>query len=515
MVNQNNKKTKRIATNTVVLFLRMMVLTVVNLYSVRLVLNALGVVDYGVYNAIAALVASGTCITSTLAMATQRYYSFAIGRDKREQLGQIFSSSLLLTLLLAIFILFVFIIIGPWFIHSYMTIPEARVTSAIYVFYLSLATFMLALMQIPFLAAIFAHEEMGVYALVSTIDCIMKLLLACLLYQTFDDRLVFYSIGLVLVAIITFLFYTLYARSKYSECRYRRIENKQQIKDLLSFSGWTFYGTLTGIATIQGSALTLNVFFGPIINTAFTIGNQMYNAMNSLSGSSVVAFRPAMIKSYASNDYGYLNKLFYVGNKLLFYLLLLLISPLSIDTKNMLVLWLGENSVNDDMVLFVRFYMIYTIILTMNNPITIVMQATGKIRNYMLVVETIMLTGLPVSICLFKAGFPPFFLMMSLTISCTIAHIVRLVFLRNVYQKLSIKTYIIDFVIPAVAIVFISGSITMYASEELSNAVPLLHLALVCIVSTISTIVCVLVFGMTKVEKKYIMNLLSNRLNQE
>lgn len=514
MVNGNNQKTKKIAANTLVLFLRMMVLTIVSLYSVRLVLNALGVVDYGVYNAIAALVTSGTCVTSTLAMSTQRYYSFAIGKGNSQQLNQIFSASLLLTILLALFIILVFIIIGPWFIHNHMTIPESSVTSAVYVFYLSLAAFTFALLQIPFLAAIFAHEEMGVYALVSTFDCLLKLLLAYCLYHTSGNRLVFYGTGLVLVAIVTFFCYTLYARRKYSVCRYRRIENMQQIKELLSFSGWTFYSTFAGIATIQGSVLTLNVFFGPIVNTAFTIGNQIYNAMNSLSGSTIVAFRPAMIKSYARNDYEYLDKLFNMGNKMIFYLLLLIVIPFSIDTRNVLAVWLGNESVNEEMVLFVRLYMMYTVILAMNNPITIIIQAMGKIRNYSIAVESLMLAGLPVSICLFKAGFPSYYLMLSLIAFCIIAHVVRIMFLYNTYKSFSFNIYMFGFVIRAIAVTAISGIVTQYVAETLSNTMPLLHLIEVCLISMTLTTASVLAFGMTKSEKKHIVDLLSNRLKR-
>lgn len=515
MENGNKQKTKKITVNTLVLFLRMLVLTVVNLYSVKLVLNSLGVVDYGIYNAIAALVTSGTCISSTLAMSTQRYYSFAIGKGNEQQLNPIFSASLLLTIFLATAIVLIFSIIGPWFINSHMTIPEARLSSAIYVFYFSLTAFVFVLIQIPFLAAIFAHEDMGVYALISTIDCLLKLLLAYCLYKTSANRLVYYGAGLMIVALITFLCYTLYAKHKYSECRYSRITNKQQIKELMSFSGWTFYGTMTSVATIQGSALALNVFFGPIINTAFTIGNQIYNAMNTLSGSSVIAFRPAMIKSFAGKDHEYLGKLFAMSNKLIFYLLLMLIIPLSVDTRNMLSVWLGKDSVNTEMIMFVRLYMIYAIALVMHNPITIIIQATGKIRNYTLLVESVMLAGLPVSICLFYAGMPPFYLMVSLIISCVAAHIIRLVFLSNFYKAFTVRAYLKDFIIPASIISVISSITTIYLAAKLPTISPLLHLAAVCIISAMLTLVCILVFGLKKTEKKYMLSFLSNHLKRK
>ncbi len=508
----NEHKTKTIAKNTIVLFMRMLVLTIVNLYSVKLVLNGLGIVDYGLYNAIAALVTSSTCISSTLALSTQRYYSFAIGKGDHRKFQQTFSASLLLTVLLALTIMILFSIIGPWFIYNYMTIPASRLTSAINVFFLSLASFMIVLIQIPYLAAIFANEDMGVYALVSTIDSLLKLMLAYSISHATADRLVFYGIGLVIIALLTLTCYVFFATRNYQGCRCCKIENRSLMKELALFSGWTFYGTLASVVTTHGSALTLNVFFGPVSNAAFSIGNQVYNAMNSLSGSTVVAFRPAMIKSFARNDYNYLGRLFVSGNKLIYYLLLLLAIPLLADTDNVLAVWLGKNNVNVEMTSFTRLYIIYTILLSLHNPITTIVQATAKIRNYTLVVDSVMLAGLPLAILLFLDGKPSFWIMLSLIIACFIAHICRLFFLCRLYKEFRLGGYINKFVIPAIATTAISCIITIYISKVLPITNHLMHLVVVTFIATVATLFCIFTFVLTKGEKQKAFSFFVNRI---
>lgn len=500
MVNGNDQKTKRIAINTIVLFLRMFVLTIVNLYSVRFVLIALGIVDYGLYNVIAALVTMGTCISGTLATSIQRYYSFALGKESTQDLTQIFSSSVLLIIHLSLLIVFFFSIVGPWFISYHMTIPETRYNTVLYVFFFSLISFVITTMQIPFLAAVFAHEEMRVYSIISTVDSILKLLLAYFLCLAPTDRLMLYGVGLVFIAVASFLCYAIYALKNYHECKFCKVTNKGLLKDMLSFSGWNFYGTLTGVATIQGSSLILNLFFGPVTNTSFSVGNQLYNAMISLINSVIVAFRPAMIKSFSINDFKYFNKLFSLSNKIVFYLLLILTIPLFIDMRSILIMWLGERSVNEEIIVFAKLYVLYTLFLALHNPITILMQAKGAIRNYVLSVESIMLLGLPLSICFFYIGMPSYFLIVSLIITCIIAHIVRMMFLFNTPIGYTLIDYIKQFVIPAIVISLISSSV-LFLLRNIDYSIPILHLAGLCMSSLVIVFVCLMVFGLTKEER--------------
>lgn len=303
-------RSKRIASNTLVLFARMLILTFVNLYTVRWVLAGLGTEDYGIFNAVAGVVTASTCISSVLALSTQRFYSFAMGKGESDRLKEIFSVSLNIVVMIALVLLVLFEIVDPWLISTQLTIPVERMEAAQWILQFSLFSFIFTLLQIPFIGAVFANENMGYYALISTIDCIVKLLIAYYIGMTGGDDLVYYGAALMLEAFMVMLLYIIIARRKYPECKYTIVKKKTLYKELFSFSGWSFYGALAGVGMTQGSTIILNVFFGPIINAAFGIANQIYNAINTLTNSVVIAFRPAMIKAYSSNENGYLEQLF-------------------------------------------------------------------------------------------------------------------------------------------------------------------------------------------------------------
>ena len=502
-------RSKRIALNSIVLFIRMLVLTLVNLFAVRLVLKGMGIVDYGIYNAIAALVTASSCVSSTLAMSTQRFYSFAIGKGDHEQLRGIFSSSLKLSVVLAGGIIVLFGIFGPWFIQTQMTIPANRLDASILLFVFALGAFIFSLFQIPFLGAIFAHEQMGIYALVSTMDCLLKLLLAYMLQFTRCDKLLLYGIGIMLVAMIVFLAYFLYAKKHYPECKYQRSKNQRLIGKLASFSGWTFYGTMTSMATIQGSALILNVFFGPLANAAFSISNQLYNALNSLNNSTTVAFRPAMIKAYSGHEYNFLNKLFSSSNKLIFYLLFLIVAPFMIEAHDVLVIWLGEENVTEEMTLFCKLYMIYTLLLSLHNPITIIVQATGSVKTYELWVESIFLISLPLAILMFKLGYPPHWMIVSLIICCLLAHVARLIILPRKYPQFNLRKYVTEFVVVAIAIAILSIAGALVTSWICLSSI-WLRLITVCLVTTTVILSCIFTFGLNREEKSKVKSLFTN-----
>lgn len=303
-------RSKRIASNTLVLFARMLIITFVNLYTVRWILAGLGTEDYGIFNAVAGVVTASTCVSSVLALSTQRFYSFAMGKGEQERLKEIFSVSLNIVMMIAFVLLVLFELAGPWLVSTQLTIPQERLEAAQWILQFSLFSFIFTLLQIPFIGAVFANENMGYYALISTIDCIVKLLIAYCIGMTGGDNLVYYGAALMLEAFMVMLLYVIIARRKYPECKYTIVKKKILYKELFSFSGWSFYGALAGVGMTQGSTIILNVFFGPIINAAFGIANQIYNAINTLTNSVVIAFRPAMIKAYSSNENGYLELLF-------------------------------------------------------------------------------------------------------------------------------------------------------------------------------------------------------------
>lgn len=456
----NTAKNNRIAGNTIVLFVRMFAIMLINLYMVRVVLQALGQIDYGIFNAIAGVVLTSTFLTTTLAISIQRFYSYSIGIQDNSSLSQIFSVSMNIILLLIILILIIFETVGLWFVNTQLDIPADRMTAAQWIYQLSIVSFLFSFLQIPYSAAFFSHENMGYYAFVTMAECLGKLMVALLIrYHILSDGLIFYGIGLVIVAFLTYAAYAIRGRYCYAECRYVKTKDKKLYKEILSFSGWTTYSALSGISIIQGSAIMLNIFFGNIATAAYAIANQIYNALTALSNSISIAFRPPMIKSYAEQNIEYLNRLFIISNKFILYLLIAISLPLIFEIPLILKWWLG--TVTEQMVLFSRLYILFMIILALHNPITTILHATGKIKYYILWVDSITLLCLPVTYILYSWDFPDYTIFLSMISLCTVAHIVRLICLKHYYPSFSFMTYMINLVFPGIIITLISTLLSL------------------------------------------------------
>lgn len=499
---------KRIATNTLVLFARMLVLTFVNLYTVRLVLAGLGTEDYGVFNAIAGVVTASTCISSVLALSTQRFYSYAIGKRELKRLQEIFSVSLNICLLMTVCFILLFEILGPWLVSTLLTIPQCRMEAALQLLQFSLFSFIFTLIQIPFIGAIFAHENMGYYALVSTFDCIAKLLIAYGLGRTGNDNLVYYGAALMIESLVVMILYMIIARRKYAECQYAIVREKVLYKELFSFSGWSFYGALAGVGMTQGSSVILNVFFGPLINAAFGIANQIYNAINTLTNCIVIAFRPAMIKSYSSQENGYLAQLFYANSKAILYLLAMVIIPFIFEAETLLTFWLGNTT--PTMVLYARLYAVYTLFLALHNPITTIIQATGNIRKYSMYVESITILCLPINWCLFLMGFPSYFLFFTMIGLCVLAHIIRLFMLRSCIPSFKVKTYFGRLVFPCI-IIFGLTVLVVYG-VELLNLNKFIRFILSFLVSIVCISILLYVVGVSAKERNLLRVFVNRRI---
>lgn len=506
----NDNRAKRIATNTLVLFVRMLIITCVNLFTVRWVLNGLGATDYGIFNAVAGVVTASTCISSVLALSTQRFYSYAMGQENHEQLKEIFSVSLQIVVILSAIIIVIFELFGPWFVSTQLTIPAERLDAASWILQFSLFSFIFTLLQIPFIGAIFSNEDMGIYAFASTIDCIVKFFIAYMIGKTNADNLIYYGAAMMAEAFILMVFYVLVAYRKYPECRYQKVNDKKLYKQLFAFSGWTFYGALSGVGMTQGSVIILNIFFGPIINAAFSISNQLYNAINTLSNSIVIAFRPAMIKAYSAKETEYLKNLFYTGSKAIFYLLSMVAIPFFFEGSTILTFWLGHCTA--EMVLFSKLYLIYTICLALHNPITTIIQATGNIRKYSMYVESMTILCLPVSWLLFKLGMPPYFVFVTMIGLCILAHIIRLLMLQTSISDLTVSKYLARLVLPGILIISITTLIVFCVEGLHTNRI--LQLLLSFAISAVSISILLYVIGISKKERSLIKELINRKINK-
>lgn len=500
MNNSNQPSSQRILSNTIVLFLRMLLLTMVNLYSIRIILGRMGTEDYGIYNAVAGVVTISSFISGVLDLAIQRFYSYAMGAKQRNQLIKIFSISIKCSAILALIIFIILELAGLWYIENKLVVPIEKIGIATLCFHFAVITFLCTILQIPFTSTIFAHEDMGIYAAISSVECLLKLLVAFLIGKVFWDNLSFYCLGLMLVAILIYISYALWGYNRYEECKhYINVKDTGLYKKILSFSGWTLFGSFAKITMVQGSTLLLNSFFGPLTNASFAIALQISNAFTTLSNNMVLAVRPAMIKSYAEKNEHYLQQLFSFSNKFMYYLLLIIGLPMIIEMPLIEKIWL-EDSVNQEIILFSRLVIIYTICLAMNNPITIIIQATGNIKRYHLCVESVTLMSLPVAWILFHYHYEAYHIYTAMIGVCIIAHIVRLLCLKESYRTFSIRSYFSTFVIPASAITLIGLFIYKYIHEE--NTHDVIKLLMEIIILPIILIVLTYMVGLNKMEKK-------------
>ena len=499
------RQSGKIAKNTFLLWGRMLVLTAINLCALRILINALGDDDYGLYNAVAGVVTIFSSLCTVLSISTQRFYSYESGKKNDSRLNEIFSKSLNLNIILSLALILLLETIGLWYVGSRMEIPEGRMEAVQWVYQFAVFSLVCMLLQIPFMAAVMAHEDMGIYTIITSTECLLKLVVIFFIGSGGIDRMVFYGGGLFAVVLLTFLSYVLVAAWRYKECRYQRQRDKLLYKDLLLFSGWTFYGSFAGVALIQGNTLLLNRFFKPFINAAFAVAVQIQNAFIQLCNSVVLAIRPAMIRSYAANDYEGLNFLFSCCNKTLFFVISVIGIPLIIEMPSVMNVWLG--STTPEKILFARLMIIYVMVMAMQNPITIIMQASGNIRLYHLLADSILLLCLPVSWLLFRWGMPAHVIVITMIAVCVSAHIARVYCLKRNYKYFSLRSYILQFVLPYALFAAVTFFVSVAAHGVSDNS-------LVCFLLVVCVSVALLgglvyLFGLTAQEKAYIRALIT------
>ena len=440
-VESNNK---RIAKNTLFLYIRMAFSMIVSLYTVRVVLRVLGIEDYGIYSAVAGIVSSLTIFTSTLSIASQRFFSVEIGKGDNGTLNRLFNSMVLLYLLVGVFILIIAETIGVWFLNYKMVIPVERMHAASFVLQSTVISFLISIIISPFQAMIIAKEDMKIYSYVGIYDVVIKLLIVYLLQLFAIDKLILYSLLLLGASITVQFLYFIYTISKYKEIKLDLKWEPQTIKSILSFSGWSFVGSLAFLFNTQGLNLMMNVFYGPIVNAAYNIGNSIKHAINQLGINFFLAVRPTLIKEYAAGNHSYVSRLFLFSTKVIFFLLYVLVFPILLETEGILKLWLGE--VGDYMIPFVRLMLVWSLILLLSEPMTAIVQAANKVKRYHIMVDLFTLLTLPLSYLTFKLGFSPESAFMISIIIFMLAHGIRLYIVSDVIE-VGIWTYFSKIVI--------------------------------------------------------------------
>jgi O-antigen/teichoic acid export membrane protein len=485
-VSANNK---RIAKNTLVLYVRMLFLMGIGLYTSRVILYALGVEDFGVYNVVGGFVALFAVLSKSMSSAATRFLNFEMGRGHQEKLKNVFSTILIIHVALVVIIAFLLELIGVWFVNNKMVIPEDRLYAANWVFQLSLLTFCLNLIIVPYNAAIIAHEKMSAFAYISVFEGVGKLLIAYLVMVSPMDKLILYAILMFLIQFVVRTMYQIYCKRHFSECVFHFVIDKPLLKEIFGYATWNMIGTSSAILRNQGGNVLINVFCGPVVNAARAVANQVLHAVDGFVNNFVIALKPQITKSYASGEWDYMMSLIYQGSRLSYYMLLFLSLPILVNTDYLLHLWLKE--VPDHSVPFVQLTLMFSMAESISHPLVTAQLATGKIRNYQLVVGGLQMMNLPVSYILLRLGGAPetiLFVAIFFSLCCLAA---RLYMLRSMIN-LNATHFLYKVIINVVVVTFLSSLIPLYINSILTISFQtFLLVSLSCIVSSVISIMYV------------------------
>lgn len=401
----NSLENKRVAKNSILLYGRMLLMLVISLYTSRVILEALGFNDYGIYNVVGGIVTMFTFINSAMGNASSRFITFAIGKGEKDNIIDVFNSSLLVHVTISILIIILSETIGLWLLYNKLVIPPDRFTAACWVYQLSVISCVANIMCVPFNATIIAHEKMGAFAYISLIDAVLKLIIAYSITIVSGDRLVVYAILLFGVQLTNILIYQIYCIRNFDIIKLRKLTDYRIMHEMSKFAGWSLIGNLAYIGYTQGLNILLNIFFGPVVNAARGIAVQVQNAVRGFVTNFQMAINPQITKSYAKNNYGRLHELIFASSKFSFFLLLCFVLPISIESNNILHLWLGN--VPQYSAQFLVLTLSVLLIDCLANPLGIANNATGNIRNYQLVEGGMLLLIVPIAYIGLKLGGNP------------------------------------------------------------------------------------------------------------
>ena len=448
-----DSRTRRIARNTLMLYIRMFALLLVGLYTSRVVLEALGENDYGIYNVVGGVVAMFTIISGALNSAVSRFITFEMGKGAAARLNEVYSTAVTIQFIIALTVVAAAEPIGLWFIENEMTIDPSRIPAAKLVLHFSILAFVINLMSVPQMASITAHEKMSAYAAIGVLDGLLRLAVAFMIMRSPMDRLVYYAALMAAVVLIVRGAYGIYCRTHFPECRYRPVFEKPLMKEMFSFAGWNFIGVSAGVLRDQGGNILVNLFYGTAVNAARGIAVQLNAAVQGFVTNFMTAVNPQITKSYASGDKAYMLSLIRRSSRMSFFLLFVIALPILFNTEYLLSIWLKD--VPAHTVMFVRLFLVFALCESISNPLITAQLATGKIRNYQLVVGGLMLLNIPVSYIFLKHGAAAEITVavaIAISLVCLAA---RLVMLRGMIG-LSIRKFVSDVCLKIVLVVVIS-----------------------------------------------------------
>lgn len=504
MVSENNK---RIAKNTMLLYVRTLFSQLLALYTSRKILEIIGVEDFGIYNVVGGVVVMLTFLNGSMGVATQRYLTIELGKNDMLAYNKIFSMACIIHIVMALLIFVAAETLGLWFLNAYLNIPSERMFAANCIYQASILVVLLGIVQTPYNASLMAHERMGVYAYVGMGESILRLLIVFLLLVISYDRLIAYAFLLLVVQLISALIYRIYCIHHFEECKFHWIWDKTLFRSMLGFTGWNLFGTIAWILKDQGNNMLMNIFGGPLINAARGVSYQVSNAVQNLVNGFGTAVNPQLTKSYASEDKKGLHKLMFSSSRISFFLLLLIALPVMIEIPYLLHLWLVE--VPAYTVLFTRIILLEALFNTLSGPLITSLLATGNIKWYQIIVGSVMLLNVPVSYLLLKLGFS---IEIPLIVSLVIILLsigARLWFCKYLLS-MTILAYFREVVKPVMIVFVLSSIFPIFVYETMECG--FLRLIVTFIISVLSVSLCVYFLGMSKGEQSFLHAFVRNHI---
>ena len=501
---ETSANNKRIAKNTLLLYIRMLLLMLIGLYTSRVVLNALGVEDYGIYNVVGGLVALFSILTGSLSSASSRFLVYELGKYNNRHLTDVFSSILFIHLFQAVILLILAEIIGIWFLNEKMVIPVDRIAAANWVFHLSVLSLFFSVITVPYNAAIIAHEKMSAFTYISIYEGCGKLLACFALLISPIDQLVFYAFLLLCIQVSTRLLFFLYSRKHFAECSVRWHVDKKHVKEILSYTGWTMIGSSSAVLKSQGGNVLINLFGGPVVNAARSISNQVLYAVNGFVTNFITALTPQITKTYAKGDLEYMKTLVAYGSRFSYYMLLLLCLPILMNTHFILNIWLVQ--IPEHTVCFVQLTLCLALIDSISFPLITAQQATGNVRNYQIAVGSLQLMNLPVSYIFLKlGGGPETILYVAIFFSlCCLA--TRIYMLRNSVQletSLFLKRVIVNILFVTISSAIVPSFMMIHLDESWSSFISITFLCF------LFSLLSILFIGCHRDERQFVFDKIS------
>lgn len=461
-----NPNNKRIAKNTVFLYIRQMLVMAVQLYTSRVVLNALGVENYGIYNIVGGVVVLFSFINNSLSSATQRFLNFELGKGNVDRLGRVFSMSLTIHICVAFIVVVLAETIGLWFLNTQMNIPWERIGAANWVYQFSILVICINFIQVPYHASVVAYEKMSFFAYIAIVEVGLKLLIVFLLLYVRYDKLKLYSILTFCVSVVVFLCYKRYCNIQFNISRYQYFWDKEMFSRLLGFSGWMLCGAAAGVGATQGVNIFLNIFHGVAVNAAMGISNQVNVAVNQFVSNFQTAFMPQVIKLYAVGDMPQLRILTNRASRFSFLLLFALACPLMLNVDFVLCLWL--KNVPPHATTFCVLVLVYSLIESVSKPVGFVLHATGRVKFYNISMSIALFMNIVFSYVFLKLGFQPEVVLVVSILVCIVCLGIRLLLARR-YHTLKIRDYVCNVLLRSLGVSLLVLPLPLYVSMCLSR----------------------------------------------